>query len=188
MPNPTQFELLLAFLRRIAIATMPQVVSVVVGISILSYVPIKGTKQEKLIWSFGLLLFLAANYVDIGTGYHYYIPAEWEGVPVVAALRDPLGRKAVLDAYLMSAGVDTLFSEMLGAFFWGLLFEIYPDAFKQWDKVRGQKESISEMVTRQGRDGKKGGARYAGVHKPANQPQQSQPPAQSRPRENRQGR
>jgi hypothetical protein len=155
LPNPTQFELTLAALRRHAIAGMPQVVSIVMGMSILAYVPVKGTKQEKMLWTMGLLFFLSANYIDINTGYHYYIPTEWENVPIFVALQDPMGRKAVLDAWLMSAGVDTLLSEILGAFFWGLLFEIYPDFFKQWSKVRGKKESISEMVARDQKKSKK---------------------------------
>jgi hypothetical protein len=166
LPDPTSFELTLATLRQYAIAGMPQVLSVVLGFTILTYLPNRKDRRETTLWLSGLAVFLISNYVDINTGYHYYITSPFNDMSMTEALGSPVGRKAVGDALLMSIIVDTLFSEIGGSFLWGLLFEVYPDAIKQFNKVFGREDPMDELarqITPQGQGKKGSGAKGRGT-------------------------
>ena len=137
-PNPSGFEVTLSVLRRVAIAAMPQVITIVAGYVLIAFEP--ENRREWGLWVGALVAFCLASTIDIATGYMYYIKAPYGDMSLARALATEAGRTSVFHSLFMSAGVDTFFSEVGSAFFWGLFLDLYPDAFRQWSKILGTKQ------------------------------------------------
>lgn len=132
---PSAFELWLSGARQIAIAAMPQVITVIAGYIMLAFEPVSGNRREWSLWSAAAMTFAMAIAIDVITGYLYYIQPQYRGVPFSITIATADGKSAAMSALLMSGGIDTLFSEIGATVFWGLFFEIYPDAIRQWKRI-----------------------------------------------------
>jgi len=144
-PEPTGFETALAGLRRVAVAVMPQVITVIAGYVVIAFEAERGNKREWGLWIGALVIFCVAAAIDIGTGYFYYIMEPYGSMSLGSALATEAGRSTVFHSLFMSAIVDTGFSEIGSAFLWGLFLDLYPDAMKQWQKVLGSKNSLASV-------------------------------------------
>jgi hypothetical protein len=111
-----------------AVALVPQAV---IGVSLYAILAIWGPQgtAEKSLWGMAVVSLAGALYVDIGTGYAYYMPDGMQGIPLTAqTLRDVAEvRHAVFHALV----IDTLFSEAWGTVAFGLLWELRADFNRQ---------------------------------------------------------
>jgi len=171
-PNPSGFESTLSSLRYIAVAVMPQVITVIAGYVVIAFEAEHGNRREWGLWIGALIVFALAAVIDIGTGYFYYIVPPYGDMPLTQALASEAGRRTVFHSLFMSGIVDTGFSEIGSAFLWGLFLDLYPDAMKQWHKVLGKEDGLASIPSpKKKRDGRAGGG-----HNPSPRIPESTPP------------
>lgn len=123
----TDAEVWIYALSRIALSLLPQLFTVIGAYSALALDP--DTDEERMLRRGAVIVTLIAIGFDVATGYFYYLPRDVEVIT--------WEHRAW--ALFMAGLVDTVFSEIAGAWVWGLLLEIGGDFQEQYDdKIRAR--------------------------------------------------
>lgn len=145
-----EFELALRWLYVICVALIPQLVTVIGSFAGLALLP--ENTEEQWIRRAAISFALVAVLIDVFTGYYYYIKPEYASFIPLLDWGDAAVREAQISALVMSAGVDTLFSEVGFTVAWGLTFEVWHDWLLQWRRVLNQLNELQKKPQDNNRD------------------------------------
>lgn len=143
----TQFEMLLRDSVNISAALMPFALSIVCGYVALAMSNEDGTmtSAEKTIRVAAAVVATTALTYDLYTGYIYYIHPDTASMALDTAWSMPEHRQNIIDALVRCVVIETLFAEVGTTFFWGLLFEIWPDTKAQMQRVIGRESLLPNV-------------------------------------------